>query len=84
MYTKTVEKHGQKTQKKIYIEKLSLRIQNTSNVIAYFSFIWKKHNSYTNQMYKTTQLKLLIIDKMDTFLKKLAKKYCKMLKGGIY
>ena len=35
-------------------------------------------------MYKTTYLKLLIIDKVDTFWKKTAKKYCKMLKGGIY
>lgn len=35
-------------------------------------------------MYKTAYLKLLIIDKMDTFLKKTAKKYCKMLKGVIY
>ena len=44
--------------------------KNTSNVIAYFAFIWKKHNNHTSQMYKSTQLKLLIIDKMDTFLKK--------------
>ena len=29
-------------------------------------------------------MKLLIIDKVDTFLKKTAKKYCKMLKGVIY
>lgn len=35
-------------------------------------------------MYKTAYLKLLIIDKVDTFLKKAAKKYCKMLKGVIY
>lgn len=35
-------------------------------------------------MYKTAQLKLLIIDKMDTLWEKSAKKYCKMLKGGIY
>ena len=32
-------------------------------------------------MYKTAYLKLLIIDKVDIFLKKTAKKYCKMLKG---
>ena len=70
MYTKTSEKDGQKTQKKIYTHKQSLQIKNTSNVIAYFAFIWKKHNSHTSQMYKTTQPKLLIIDKMDTFLKK--------------
>lgn len=35
-------------------------------------------------MYKTAYLKLLIIDKVNTFLKKTAKKYCKMLKGVIY
>lgn len=35
-------------------------------------------------MYKTAYLELLIIDKVDTFLKKTAKKYCKMLKGVIY
>ncbi len=35
-------------------------------------------------MYKTTYLKLVVIDKMDTFWKKTAKKYCKMLKGVIY
>ena len=35
-------------------------------------------------MYKTAYLKLLIIDKVDIFLKKTAKKYCKMLKDGIY
>ena len=35
-------------------------------------------------MYKIAYLKLLNIDKVDTFWKKSAKKYCKMLKGGIY
>ena len=41
----------------------------------------------TQSMYKPNvqnYLKLLIIDKVDTFLKKTAKKYCKMLKGVIY
>ena len=42
------------------------------------------HYICTSQIYKTAYLKLLIIDKVDTFLKKTAKKYCKMLKGVIY
>ena len=70
MYTKTVGKHGQKIQNERTFETLVLRNKIIANVIAYFAFIWKKHNNYTSQMYKSTQLELLIIDKMDTFLKK--------------
>ena len=84
MYTKTAEKHGQKIQNKTDSEKKDLRNKIIANVIAHFAIIQKKQNLYTSQMYKTAYLKLLIIDKVDTFLKKTAKKYCKMLKGVIY
>ena len=66
------------------LRKKDLRNKIIANVIAYFAIIQKKHNLCTSQMYKTAYLKLLIIDKVDTFLKKTAKKYCKMLKGVIY
>ena len=66
------------------LRKKDLRNKIIANVIAHFAIIWKKHNLCTRQMYKTAYLKLLIIDKVDTFLKKTAKKYCKMLKGVIY
>ena len=42
MYTKTSEKDGQKTQKKIYTHKQSLQIKNISNVIAHFAFIMEE------------------------------------------
>ena len=38
-----------------------------ANVIAYFDIIYKKYNCCTSQMYKNPYLKLLIIDKVDTF-----------------
>lgn len=84
MYTKTVGKHGQKIQNERTFETPVLRNKIIANVIAHFAFIYKKHNLCTSQMYKTAYLKLLIIDKVDTFLKKTAKKYCKMLKDVIY
>ena len=66
------------------LRKKDLRNKIIANVIAHFAFIQKKHNLCTSQMYKTAYLKLLIKDKVNTFLKKTAKKYCKMLKGVIY
>ena len=84
MYTKMTQKHGQKIQNKTDLEKADLRNKIVANVIAYFAIIQKKLNYCTSQMYKNAYLKLLNIDKVDTFQKKTAKKYCKMLKGGIY
>ena len=66
------------------LRKKDLRNEIIANDIAHFAIIQKKHNCYTSQIYKNAYLKLLIIDKMDNFQKKTAKKYCKMLKGGIY
>ena len=66
------------------LPKKALRNGIVANVIAHFAIIQKKSNYCTSQMYKNAYLKLLIIDKVNTFQKKTAKKYCKMLKGGIY
>ena len=58
--------------------------QNNSKRYRTLCHYIEETQSMYKQMYKTAYLKLLIIDKVDIFLKKTAKKYCKMLKGVIY